>query len=82
MRALGGTHIERQFHFAQRALYIGGRNRLHYYIAFVANDIGCVRLAISNQGPQRTAALRVTEIGMRKDGTFGNSHNCYASDAT
>lgn len=64
MRASRTGYIQRQFHLIQHALQFGSRNRADDNTAFVAHDFRCLTL---DDPKQAAAAVRITEIGVRKE---------------
>jgi hypothetical protein len=58
MRAHRAIHIEREFHFIERLLQIGGRNGSNNSFTFVAHDIGLIS---ANDSIQTAATIGIAE---------------------
>lgn len=58
MWAHSAAEIERQLHFSERLLQIGGGNAANHSVAFVAHNISMIS---ANDGIQTTAAIWISE---------------------
>ena len=67
MWAHGAAEIERQFHFSERLLQIGGGNGANHSVAFVTHNIGLIS---ANEAVQTTATIWISERRMRKGGPY------------
>src|SRR6266567_270000 len=67
MRTHLAAHVEREFHFIERLLKIGGRNGADHEIALVTYDVG---LITSDDAVQTSATFWISEIRVRERGSY------------